>query len=73
MGGGGISKGTEQDQVGFHSKLNVAKTKILVSFDFDHDHALKGSLVAQAEDQLGKWAWVIAKIGGGLVLISQFL
>lgn len=73
MGGGSISKGTEQDQVGFHRKLNVVKTKILVSFDFDNGHDLKASFVAQAQDQLGKWAWATATIGGVLVLISQFL
>ena len=50
MGGGSVSKGTEQDQLGFHRKLNAVKTKIFVSFDFDHDHDLKGSLVAQAQD-----------------------
>lgn len=51
MGGGSISKGTEQDQVGFDRKLSVAKTKNPVSFDLDHDHDLKGSLVTQAQDQ----------------------
>ena len=50
MGGSSISKGTEQDQIGFHRKLNVLKTKTFVSFDFAQDHDLKGSLVAQAQD-----------------------
>jgi len=28
----------------------VVRTKVFVSFDFDHDHDLKGSLVAQSKD-----------------------